>query len=242
MNGSGQISERMRIRSVSLSANTLKVMAVLAMTFDHYVAVFLYHNTPAAMALRLPGRIAAPIMCYLIAEGYHHTSNVKRYIGRLLLFALISHVPYNLAFGYRFFQATSVMWPLALGLIALAAVDDPRLPVAAKPFVLGLCAVLAIPADWHYVAVLWIVNFGLYRGDFKKQMIGFAVIGIALHLIPTYLNAHNGMVHWFQLGIFLAVPLLSLYNGERGRKSAALTWFFYVFYPLHLLLLYWLKR
>lgn len=211
------------------------------MFFDHTVAVFLLHNTIEGLVLRFPGRIAAPIMCYMIAEGYHHTSNRKKYIIRLLIFAVISHLPYNLCFGFSFFQATSVIWSLAMGLVALTAMKSDKLHILVKLIILGGCCVLSVTANWNYIAVLWIVAFGLFYGNFKLQMMSFTTIGIIFHLIPTYFNLgsiHEGYPHWYQFGIFLAIPLLAMYRGERGKKSKFMTWFFYVFYPAHLILLY----
>lgn len=133
------------------------------------------------------------------------------------------------------------MWGLAMGLIALAAVKSETVSNLSKLVVLCLCCLLALTANWNYIAVLWIVMFGLLHGSFRRQMIGFCGIGVLFHLIPTYLNfgfVHEGYPHWYQLGVFLAIPMLSLYHGERGKKSAALTYFFYWFYPLHLVLIY----
>lgn len=227
-----------------LTANKLKIIAIMAMFFDHFVAVFLPHSTVLGLALRFPGRIAAPIMCYFIAEGFHYTSDRKKYILRLLIFAFISHIPFNLCFGYAFFQATSVIWGLSMGLVALTAMKDERLPILFKPIILGICCLLSVTANWNYISVLWIVSFGLLRGNFRNQIIGFCAIGILFHLIPTYLNfgfTHEGYPHWYQLGIFLTIPLLAMYNGRLGKKSPVISWAFYIFYPSHLLLIYFLK-
>lgn len=230
-----------------LNSNQLKVIAIVAMFFDHFATIFLSHNILLGIILKTTGRITAPIMCYFIAEGYHNTSNRKKYILRLLIFALVSHLPYNMAFGYSFFQATSVIWPLALGLIALVVVrgEEIQCHYACRLFVVGLCCVLAITADWNFVAVLWIVMFGVFYGNLRNQIIGFCVIGVTLHLIPTFIRfgpPHDGYPHWFQLGIFLAIPFLMAYNGRRGKKSKAMTWMFYVFYPAHLFLFFLLDK
>lgn len=228
-----------------LTANTLKNISIISMFFDHFVAVFISHGTLMGIILRTPGRIAAPIMCYFIAEGYHYTSNLKKYIYRLLVFAVISHLPYNLLFGYTFFQATSIIWGLAMGLIALAAVKSNKLNTITKLAVLGACSALSIIANWNYVAVLWIVVFGIFQGNFKRQILSFIAVGIIFHLIPTYLNfgpVHEGYPHWYQLGIFLVIPLLAMYNGKLGKKTKFTSWFFYAFYPGHLILLYLLNK
>lgn len=230
---------------ISLNSNALKIIAIVAMFFDHFLAVFMSHDTVIGLMLRLPGTIAAPIFCYFIAEGYQYTSSKSKYIKRVLIFALISHLPYNISFGYSFFEATSVIWGLAMGLIALTAIKNDKLNIVLKLLILVVCCLLATTANWNYIAVLWIVVFGLYQGNFKRQMIGFSIVAILFHLIPTYLRfgpIHEGFPHWYQVGVFLAIPLLATYNGKRGKKSKIMSWSFYVFYPAHLILLFLLDR
>ena len=230
---------------ISLNSNALKIIAMIAMLFDHFLAVFMSHDAVIGLMLRLPGTIAAPIFCYFIAEGYQYTSSKSKYIKRVLIFALISHLPYNISFGYSFFEATSVIWGLAMGLIALTAIKNDKLNIVLKLLILVVCCLLATTANWNYIAVLWIVVFGLYQGNFKRQMIGFSVVAILFHLIPTYLRfgpIHEGFPHWYQIGVFLAIPLLATYNGKRGKKSKIISWSFYVFYPAHLILLFLLDR
>lgn len=224
-----------------LTANTLKIIAIIAMFFDHFVGVLVRHDTIMGLILRTPGRIAAPIMCFFIAEGYHRTSNRKKYILRLFIFAVISHLPYNLLFNFKFFQATSIIWGLTMGLVALTAIKSDKLHIVVKLIVLAACSLLSITANWNYVSVLWIVVFGLFHGNFKHQILGFCAVGIIFHWIPTFLNfglLHEVYPHWHQLGILLAIPLLSAYNGQLGKKTKKLAWFFYIFYPGHLLLIY----
>ena len=168
-----------------LSSYTLKNLAIFAMFFDHIFAVFVPQDSLEGVALRIAGRIAAPIMCYMIAEGYHYTSNLKKYIVRLALFAAVSHFPYVWYFGLPWWQATSVIWGLALGLVALAAAKREDWSHPLKVFIVLICCLLAVPADWNYVAVLWILFFGLFRGQIEKQLLSFAIIGILFHIIPS---------------------------------------------------------
>ena len=197
------------------------------------------------MLLRVPGRIVAPIMCYMIAEGYHKTSNVKKYILRLLIFAVISHLPYNMAFGYTFFQATSVMWGLSMGIIALAIIKNDEVHYILKLGALGLCCALSITANWNYISVLWIVSFGLFYKNIKMQIFSFCLVSLFAHIIPTFMNfgfTHEGFPHWYQFGVFMAIPLLFLYNGKRGKQSKFIKYGFYMFYPAHLIFLYLLNQ
>lgn len=233
-----------------LNANQLKLIAIAAMLLDHAVALFVPAGSICRIALRCIGRLAAPAMCYMIAEGYHHTSNRKKYLLRLLIFAVISHVPYNLCMGFSLspLKATSVIWALAMGLLALMIVKNPKIHWILRVGGVGACCLLAYTANWNYIAVLWIVFFGIFYGSPKKQMLSFAAIGLVFHLgqqfSPLLLGSTTpeAFRNWHQLGIFLAIPLLLSYNGTLGKKSRFLSRFFYFFYPLHLLILYLLDR
>lgn len=226
-----------------LNSNQLKIIAILVMLFDHLVAVFAPRDNLLIWSLfRLPGGIVAPIMCYLIATGYHYTSDVKKYIFRLLTFSVISHIPYNLTFGFSFFQATSVIWALALGLISLSFVKNDNVKLPFKVIIVSLCCFLARIANWHYLAVLWIVTFGIFHKNLKMQLICFITLGFGLNVLPTVLSL--GLSDFNRLdkfGFLLACPFLLLYSGQRGRKIKLLDTFFYVFYPLHLLFIYVMK-
>jgi len=215
------------------------------MFLDHFVTVFLPHNHILSLALRLLGRTVAPIMCFFIAEGYYYTSNRKKYISRLLIFAAISHLPYNIAFGYTFFQATSVIWSLAMGLIALTALKNKELHILIRLLILAMCCALSVRANWNFTAVIWIVFFGLFHGNFKKQIVAFCITGLVLYLSLAFYRFgffHEVYPQWFQLGIFLAIPLLAMYNGKPGKKSKVVSWAFYVFYPAHLILILLLNK
>lgn len=237
----------MNIEEKILTANKIKTIAIIVMFLDHFASVFLPHTNLISLIFRLLGRTAAPVFCFFIAEGYHYTSNLKKYIARLFIFAAVSHLPYNLAFGFSFFRATSVIWPLAIGLAALAAIKSEKIHFILKPVILAACCLIAYPfrANWHFIAVLWIVVFGVFHGNFKRQIAGFLTVGVVCHIIPSLIRFgffHEAYPQWHQLGIFLAVPLLAMYNGKPGKKSLAMKWLFYVFYPAHLILLYLLSR
>ena len=130
--------ERKKMKNKMLTANMLKIIAVAAMTLDHITWTLFpgYDQRIVILILHGIGRITMPIMCYFIAEGYYHTRNLKRYLGRLFIFSFISHFAYTFAFGISFipfktgiFNQTSVIWAMFWGLFALAAVksDDGRL-------------------------------------------------------------------------------------------------------------------
>ena len=210
-------------------------------------------------------------MCYFIAEGYYHTRSVKKYALRLLVFAVIAYLPFVLFETKKLPTAQTVLtfnviYTLLLGLLALWAWDKMQNQVMKTLTVIGLC-ILAVFGDWAFFGVLYVLAFGINRGDFKKQIKWFSIISaimvamssmpfifinIAMQ-IPAYAPAIQKSLQltgvtsvppvysqFFQLGVFLAVPLLTMYNGQRGGGKYS-KWVFYVFYPAHLLILALLK-
>lgn len=126
----------MRATSFGLSGNALKAIAILTMTIDHLAWALWpgYDTRWWVLCLHAVGRITAPIMWYMIAEGYHYTRDRKKYALRLLGFAFVSHFAYNFNAGIplipfstgEIFNQTSVMWALFLGLLALMLFDVPQ--------------------------------------------------------------------------------------------------------------------
>ncbi len=225
-----------------LNSNMLKLAAILAMTLDHVLWVVFpgYDNGIGLLMLHCIGRITAPIMCFFVAEGYHYTHDLKKYLTRLFVFAVISHFAYNFAFGIPLspaegsvFNRTSIIWALFLGLLALAAAESKSLKPWQRTAAVIAAAVLAFPADWSSIAVMMIVYFGVNRGNFKKQMI-FMLLWTAVYaaVYCVFIDVGYGLV---QMYVILAIPLLYNYNGKRG-KAKSMKWFFYWYYPLHLVL------
>ena len=214
------------------------------MTIDHIAWVLYpgYDVAPLTIILHIIGRITAPIMMFFIAEGYHYTHDRKKYFGRLLLFAVISHYPYSLFSDFDFIPGiptTSVMWPFALGVLALMVDNGDILPNS-KPWqrtmLIWTCIFLALPADWSIPAVLAILFMGRHHGDFKRQMIDMAEVLAIYGVVCGFLfNPLYGLIY---LGIIIPIVLLFLYNGTRGSWGGKIMkWMFYIYYPLHLLIL-----
>ena len=225
-----------------LNGNQLKVIAMTAMTADHLISVIFpeYPTDWWILLIHIFGRLAAPIFWFLVAEGYYYTHNFKKYAVRLLLFAIVGHFAYNFAFGIPFvpfrtsvFNQTSVIWSLFWGLIALRIGESGRLCQWQKTVLVLLICVLTFCADWSCIAVMAILHIGSNRGNFRKQMTGMMVwtamyaAVYALFIHPVY-----GVI---QLFTALTIPLLGRYNGKRGTWKG-MKWFFYIYYPLHLVI------
>jgi len=234
-------------------SNILKLIAIIAMTLDHITwQVFSGYSTNTfAIILHIIGRITCPIMCFFIAEGFHYTHDIKKYTRRLFIFALISHIPYILCSNnyvdYRsfipfyygsIFNQTSVIWSLFIGLLMLRISYSNRIKTIWKYVLILLLCVVSFPSDWSCIASLVVLAFGTNRGNFKKQML-LMIFYVALYALVYFffLDKVYGLI---QMGVILSIPLLMLYNGKRGRNPKVnkfMKWFFYIYYPLHLLII-----
>jgi len=227
-----------------LSGNVLKIIAIIAMTIDH-AAWLLYPGFvmgPVAIVMHVIGRITAPVMMFFISEGYHFTRNRKKYLARLLIFAAISYIPYYLFSSFNFIPGiptTSVMWPFALGVLALM-IDQRDILPNTKPWqrmaLIGVCCVVALPSDWSMAAVLAILFMGRHRGNFKRQMLDMAQVLSVYGVICGFaFSLVYGLIH---IGVIIPMILLTCYNGTRGTAGGkAMKWVFYIYYPAHLLVL-----
>ncbi len=226
-----------------LNGNQIKMIAIIAMTIDHVTWILWpgYDYRWWILLLHVIGRLTAPIMWYFIAEGYHYTRDIKKYILRLFIFAVISHFAYDFALNIPFipfttgiFNQTGVMWALLCGLLVLVVCDSPSLPGWGKVLlIIGLC-VISFPADWSCIATLAIMGIGTNRGNFRKQM--FWMMAFVFMYSIVFFFFIDKIYAILQLFTALTIPILKSYNGERG-KWKGMKWFFYIYYPLHLVVL-----
>lgn len=195
-------------------------------------------------------------MRYFIAEGYHYTRDVGRYTRRLFLFAAISHFAYLFAsmdfvdwksfipFYYgSVLNQTSVMWSLAWGLVMLRVADGWKTGRNSVKvlLILGIC-LIGFSSDWSCVASLCILAFGTNRGKFRTQML-WMVFYVAIYA-AVYCLAIDVAYGLLQMAVVLAIPVLMMYNGQRGRNQRlnhVMKWLFYVYYPLHLFVIGWIQ-
>ena len=213
------------------------------MTIDHLTWA-IFPGTQAVWyvyLLHIIGRITAPIMWFFIAEGCHYTRNMGRYIGRLFLFAVISHFAYDFAFGIPFvpfttgfFNQTSVIWSLAWAAVLIWICNREKIPQWAKIACVVLICLVSFPSDWSSIAVMCPLFLYAHRGNFKKQaadIVIWSFVYAAVYFI--FLDKIYGALQMFT---FLSIPILSQYNGKRGRWKG-MKWFFYIYYPAHLVII-----
>lgn len=228
----------------AFNSNHLKLIAIIAMTIDHATDL-MYPGFPSKtlpFALHFIGRLTAPIMWFFVCEGYHYTKNVKKYMLRLGIFAIISHFAYCFGFGISLnpleggiFNRTSVMYPLFIAIVVLYIEDHSgNLKKWQKTAVQSVLILSAFPADWSCIAVLAIIGMYSERGNLERQMLKMvgwvSVYGIVSYFFVSKTYAIE------LIGVLMVYPVLKLYNGERGRAKW-MKWFFYIYYPLHLIII-----
>lgn len=224
------------------SGSVLKTIAVVSMIVDHVAFVLVQRMAMGHLQIvgtkltlyslmRCIGRLAFPIYCFLLVEGFVHTHDRRRYGLRLLSFAAISEIPWNLVHtGQLLYERQNVFFTLSLGFIALCLAEGLEKNAERRGlYALGLAAVVAAGLwgrmDYGAVGVGIILMMYLLR----ERAVLRAAAGVCL-LPNTWIAG-------------LAFVPIALYNGKRGfirGKAAQIA--FYAIYPVHLLILYFLRR
>ncbi len=236
-----------------ISAFALRVFAILFMVLDHLWAKLI----PGSFWMTCVGRLAFPIFAFQVVEGFFHTHDLSRYIKRLLVFALLSEIPFDLFYsGSVFFPFhQNVLFTLLLGLLAISAMEraktmKSRLRAAAFGIAVPLLAVLLgqiLFVDYAGLGVMTVIAFYLLRGFpfawvgqflfllffhgvlFSGQILTFSLFGTQIHVTQQGLAVFSLLFIW-------------LYNGKPGHHSRAVRWGGYLFYPIHMLIIYALVR
>ena len=231
-----------------LTGFNIKIIACLSMLFDHIAAIFidegyliLHPNIEEApdwmahldFAMRAFGRLAFPLFCFLMIEGYFHTRNKLKYLRNLIIFGVISEVPFDMAFNRSFcdWSGQNVFFTLALGLLTVWGIDfftkgsfmkaDPKSKLGAIFVVTVACiAAFFIHCDYIWLGILVVLFMYIYR---KSH--GISAAGLVFLFV---------LYNPLELFSMIDFAILPLYNGERRHN---LKYAFYVFYPAHILIL-----
>ena len=219
-----------------ITSRDLKIIAYVTMLIDHIGAtIFInllanYGNYNINMdyqqiydtynILRTIGRISFPIFTFCIVEGFINTKDIKKYIFRLFIFAIISEIPFNLAIGNNvtYFQAQNVIWTFLLGIIALYCGKIVNNRFFEFVFIIAAMIIAEIfKTDYSAYGILLLFAY-YYLRDFP---IKYLIWGIIIYYNTAY-------------GLISLIPMF-LYNGQKGMKSGR---WLYGFYPVHFLILY----
>lgn len=221
-----------------LSISTLKIIAVITMTMDHYASYFIRSRfSPEYILLRTIGRLAMPIFCFALVQGFINTRNIKRYLTRMGITMLVSEVVYDWIEHRSFFYAgsQSIMVTLFLSLAMLCVLkyvadrfNDVKLSLPLSILVIILFGLfnLALKGDYGVFGVAVVAIFYIFRNNKLWMLICF----IAASVVYSF----SGIPDTTQIfGILALIPIL-LYNGKKGLR---LKYLFYIYYPLHLLVM-----
>lgn len=215
----------------------LKLLAAATMLCDHIGLLFF----PQFPIFRIIGRISFPIFCFLISEGCAHSSHIGRYLKRLFCFALLSEIPYDLFVSGMSvnWRSQNVMFTLFAGAFCIRIIQSqfknrPLLTVLAA----GGLVLAAEPMglDYGSFGVLLVVVFYLFRSTRRNALACFAGVTLAFSSIRLLAPSSPWGINSLEPFALAACLPLAAYNGKRGRFSWK--WFFYCFYPVHLLSLY----
>lgn len=267
-----------------MSYKRLKIFAMYCMVFDHFVRIFPLHQIFAPLAdllwnngyegladwlldecvlyIMYIGRLAAPIFIYCIAQGFAHTSNARRYTGRVLLTAVIAQAPYTLfdlaemrvlgVEGDWRETGLNILFTLALALCVLAVHEELKrrklafVSPAAVVAATWLAVELRMEGGQGYIILAWVCYIARNRPRLQKALI----------YIPAVLLSRRGLVLWVVeslgtaelsgalrncllnvLGNYFGMLVTLLDNGEKGRAGKGFQRFCYAFYPAHFALL-----
>ena len=247
-------------------AFTLKMVAIIGMLLQHTAIVF---HEVIPFGLEIPmhfaGGLTFPILAFFLVEGYKHTSNVGKYMRRIFLFAVISQIPYTMAFSRLIpIFSLNIMATLLLGLVLLWLYDKIK-SRGLFWFIFVLLVAVSLVFDWGIIGPIMIIMYrvisdekrrrvapSIFAGTANIVMNLIAFVGVMLIFLAESTTqsvsqavdltlasiAETGinpiLAVMFAIGSLCAIPLIRRYNGERGRS---MKWMFYIFYPLHFVVL-----
>ena len=220
-----------------LSGYHLKFIAVISMLIDHIAVVFQASLSESIyFVLRAAGRLSFPLFCFLLVEGFFHTKNKKRYQQRLFIFAVLSELPYDLAFRYLPVDRPDFLAQLQHPLSVFSAAFQYSIYKNIDTLILFCCLSEILQTDCGAAGILCIF---LFYSSYKERenntglTIKESLIDIAPTVLLTYIPPFP-----VQISALADSLLLRLYSGEKGKNHK---YFFYLFYPLHLVVLYLIK-
>lgn len=228
-----------------LNSYQIKIIALILMLIDHIGGVLIesgilnfseFWGRDALFwfnldyALRFIGRISFPLFCYFIVEGFLHTKSIKRYFIRILIFAFISEIPFDLAFHNSFFYLgyQNVLFEFALAVLMLGALSKNSGAIFKQGIIVFVFCIFSyyLCLDYDYIGILLIAIFYLFRND-KSMM--FLLSGVLLMYSSR---------SFFGISVF-SLLIINMYNGLKGKLN--IKYLFYLFYPIHLTLLVFIR-
>lgn len=215
-----------------MTSFVLKIIALITMLFDHVgYAIF---NKFSFM--NYIGRLSFPLFAFMITEGFTHTKNLRKYFYRLLIFAVISQIPYMLFISnFSNVFTLNILFTLTLGLLAITVYDKSKNKLLGFLFVI-ICATSAdflhLDYGWFGIAIIFV--FYIFK-DKKIYMNLFFIIATFINYFYNYITTFRIEYLFIILFCTLSLIPINLYNEKKGKNTK---YFLYFFYPIHLIVLY----
>lgn len=239
------MKSKFKLETTSFS---LHIMAMLFMLCDHLWGTIV----PGNDWLTCIGRLAFPLFAFMIVEGYTRTSNLRKYVKRLLLFAIISEIPFNLAMGSRVFYPIhqNILWSFLIAIGLIHWNEKVKEKQVWKRILVGLASVLIgyvggiiTFVDFYHAGILTVLVFYFFKDKkwwcYLGQLVCLWYINFEMLGGFSYeINLFGETYFFVRQGIaILALIPIWLYKGKQGYHSKTLQYIYYAFYPLHLLIL-----
>lgn len=240
---------KLKLETTSFS---LHMMAMLFMLCDHLWGTIVGGND----WLTCIGRLAFPIYAFMIVEGYFHTKSIKKYVYRLLLFAVLSELPFNLAMGSRLFYPIhqNVLWTFLIAIGLIHWNEEVKGKQIWKRILVGIASVcvgylvgIITFVDYYHAGIVMVLVFYFFRSKnwwcYLGQLVCLWYINIEMLGGFSYEVNILGQTHFIARQGFALLALIPiwLYRGKQGYHNKVLQYSYYAFYPLHLLVLGILK-
>lgn len=244
----------MDLKFKGITSASLHVLAMIFMLSDHLWATML----PNQDWMTCVGRLAFPLFAFMIVEGYYHTSNLRRYMKRLLICAVISEIPFDLMYGSTFFYPfhQNVLWTFSLALAAIVFIEKAKKiankwlawPLVVAIVLLSYALGTVTMVDYYGAGVLTVLVFYFFHGRkwwcLLGQLVGMWYINVDLlgGFYYTF-NLFGQEIDIVQQGLaMLALIPIWLYKGVQGYHAKWFKYACYAFYPVHMLIIYLLWR
>lgn len=233
-----------------LNRDVIKYIAMLTMLLNHIAHIFIPRDTVLHEVFTDIGFFTAITMCYFLVEGYEYTRSKKKYALRLFFFAVISQIPFSLVFPGFGLNMIYTLFICFLILIAIERIYNPAL----RNVVLVLLVFMTVISDWQLLAAIYTIMFVHAKGSEEKmvKLYGKAyLLFVLFNTVGNYILGYGypiwkALFHGLLSGIAILVSgvvILVFYNGKRAEHGRTFSkWFFYLFYPGHLLLIALLAR
>lgn len=225
-----------------MNRDTIKYIAMLTMFLNHFANIFLQPGTVLCEIFLDIGYFTAITMCYFLVEGYDCTRSKKKYAQRLLIFALISEIPYCFALG---FIQLNMLFTLLFCFFILVIRDQENLGKW-RYVLISLIVLVSVFSDWALLAPIFTIMFAAWKQDKRKLAVAYSLAVVLFGIFnyvsySTIYGIGEALLHtgFSVLGIIASgIIILCFYNGKRAKRGQKFSkWFFYIFYPAHLLLL-----